>query len=436
MRLRVRGRRALGGVITVPGDKSISHRAALLAAVAEGPTEVTGYLEAEDCLATIRILEALGVEITRKAAGQYRIAGAGLDGLQEPDQVLDCGNSGTTARLLLGLLAGQPFWAMLTGDDSLRRRPMGRVATPLREMGATVVGRSDGGRLPLAVRGARPLDPIVHRTPVASAQVKSAILLAGLWARSAVTVEEPAQSRDHTERMLAQFGVTVRADGHRVTVEPAQRLRATSLQVPGDLSSAAFFLVGGAVIPDSRLRIEGVSLNPTRTGILDALLAMGARLTREEGPGQGEPAGAVGVEAGALRSTTVGGVLVPRLIDEIPALAVAAARASGVTEIRDAADLRVKESDRIAALATELGRLGVRVDERADGLVIHGGARLEGARVDSHGDHRIAMALVIAGLAAAGETVVEDTACIGTSFPEFVSTVNRLAGGDAVRVET
>ncbi len=435
MRLRVRRREGLDGVITVPGDKSISHRAALLGAVAEGPTEVTGYLEAEDCLSTLRAVEALGVEVTRKGSGHYWIAGTGLHGLQEPDQVLDCGNSGTTARLLMGILAGQPFWSMVTGDDSLRRRPMGRVATPLRQMGATVVGRSDGSRLPLAIRGGRPLDPITYRTPVASAQVKSAVLLAGLWATGAVTVEEPAQSRDHTERMLAQFGVTIRAEERRLTLEPGQRLRPTTIQVPGDISSAAFFLVAGAVVPASRLRVEGVSLNPTRTGILDALLAMGARVTREDGSSPGEPVGSIGVESSTLRSTTVDGALVPRLIDEIPVLAVAATRASGVTEIRDAADLRVKESDRIAALATELVKLGVRVDQRADGLAIHGGARLAGARVDSHGDHRIAMALVVAGLAATGETVVENTACISTSFPEFVSTLNRLAGGETVQVE-
>jgi 3-phosphoshikimate 1-carboxyvinyltransferase len=436
MRLCVRGPRRLTGAINVPGDKSISHRAALLGAVAEGPTEVTGYLEAEDCLGTVRALEALGVEITRKGAGHYRIAGVGLHGLQEPDQVLDCGNSGTTARLLLGLLAGQPFCSILTGDDSLRRRPMGRVTTPLRQMGATVLGRSDGGRLPLAIRGGPALAPIVHRTPVASAQVKSAVLLAGLWATAAVTVEEPARSRDHTERMLAQFGARLRIDDRRVTLEPGSTLRATAIQVPGDISSAAFFLVAGVLAPGSRLRVEGMSLNPTRTGILEALEAMNARLTRPDAAAApGEPAGTVEVESSALRATSIGGDLVPRLIDEVPVLAVAATRASGVTVIRDAADLRVKESDRIAALATELTKLGARVDERADGLAVHGDARLAGARVDSHGDHRIAMALVVAGLVADGETVVEDTACIATSFPGFVATVNSLAGAEAVRVE-
>ncbi len=435
MRLRVRPVAGLAGTIEVPGDKSISHRAALLGAIAEGPTEVTGYLEAADCLNTLAAIEKLGAEVTRKGPGHYRIAGVGLAGLQEPDSVIDCGNSGTTARLLLGLLAGQPFWTMLTGDDSLRRRPMARVTAPLREMGATIVGRADGGKLPLAIRGRRPLAALTYRLPMASAQVKSAVLLAGLWADGPVTLEEPAVSRDHSELMLRQFGARLSAGDRRVTITPGGPLTGGAVQVPGDISSAAFFLVAGAIVPGSRVGIRRVSLNPTRTGILDVLAAMGVDVERAETPAGIEPTGTVTVGHARLRGTTIAGALIPRLIDEIPVLAVAAAVASGPTEVRDAAELRVKESDRVAALARELGKMGAQVEERPDGLAIAGGATLRGARVESGGDHRIAMALTVAGLAARGETIVEDTACIATSFPDFVETLNGIAGGAAVTVE-
>jgi len=435
VRLRVRPANGLRGAIEVPGDKSISHRAALLGAIAEGPSEVSGYLEAEDCLRTLAAIQKLGVEVARKGPGHYRIAGVGLDGLQEPDAVLDCGNSGTTARLLLGLLAGQPFWTLLTGDDSLRRRPMARVSAPLRQMGATVVGRADGTKLPLAIRGTRPLSALTYRSTIASAQVKSAVLLAGLWADGPVVVEEPATSRDHSERMLRQFGAQVTAESRRVTLLPGAPLRGTVIQVPGDISSAAFFLVAATVVAGSQVEIRGVNLNPTRAGILDALEAMGARVECRQVSSASEPTGTVIAREARLRGTTVGGALIPRLIDEVPALAVAAALADGATEIRDAAELRVKESDRVAALVRELGKMGARLEERPDGLLIAGGARLSGACVSSGGDHRIAMALTVAGLVARGETVVEDTACIATSFPEFAETLNRLAPG-VVTVES
>lgn len=436
MRFRVRPSQRFAGTTEVPGDKSVSHRAALLGAIADGPTEVQGFLEADDCLRTIAAVQALGAEVTRKGPGHYRIAGAGLRGFQEPADVLDCGNSGTTARLLLGVLAGQPFWTFLTGDESLRRRPMGRVAEPLRAMGATVVGRADGTRLPLGVRGSAALRAIAWETPVASAQVKSAILLAGLYADGPVSVTEPAPSRDHSERMLARFGARVAREARRVTLSPsAAGLRGTTVRVPGDISSAAFLLVAGAIVPDGRVTVRDVGVNPTRTGLLDVLEAMGVRIGRSGESDEGEPTASLSVEAAALRGTTVGGALIPRLIDEVPALAVAAAVASGVTTIGDAAELRVKESDRIAALAGALGRLGARVREAPDGLVIEGGQRLRGAQVTSGGDHRMAMALVVAGLVAEGETVIEDTACVGTSFPGFVETVNALAGEAVVTVE-
>ena len=435
MRFRVHPVRRLRGETQVPGDKSVSHRAALLGAVAEGVTEVQGYLEAEDCLRTIGAIQALGVEVTRKAPGHYRIAGTGLRGLQEPADVIDCGNSGTTARLLLGVLATQPFWTLLTGDASLRRRPMARVAEPLRGMGATIVGRAGGTRLPLAVRGAERVKAIACVTPVASAQVKSAVLLAGLAADGPVAVTEPAPSRDHSEVMLRAFGARLDRCGTTVTLTPGP-LRGTAVQVPGDISSAAFLLVAAAVIPDARVTVHGVGVNPTRTGILDVLEAMGARVARSGETGEGEPTAALTLGSTALGPATVGGALIPRLIDEVPAIAVAAALGRGVTEIRDAGELRVKESDRIAALARELGRMGVRVEERPDGMAIAGGQRLRGARVDSGGDHRMAMALTVAGLVADGETVVEDVACVATSFPGFADTVNALAGGGAVTVET
>jgi 3-phosphoshikimate 1-carboxyvinyltransferase len=429
--VRVTPTHRLAGAVEVPGDKSISHRAALFGALAEGRTEITGFLEGEDCQNTLKAVRALGASVTRKGPGHYLVDGAGLMGLTEPEDVIDCGNSGTTARLLLGVLAGQPFWSMLTGDDSLRRRPMGRVAEPLRRMGATVVGRAGGARLPLAVCGTRPLKALHFSSPVASAQVKTALLLAGLWADGPVTVEEPALSRDHTERMLASFGARLAAAPGRVSITPGGRLTGQPVAVPGDISSAAFFLVAGAMLPEAQITLKNIGVNPTRTGVLDVLNRMGARITQEpEGvSGAAEPAADLSVSAAALRGTDIGGELIPRLIDEIPVLAVAACVAQGVTRIRDAAELRVKESDRIATIAAQLERMGAEINEQPDGLQIRGGRRLRGAVVQSGGDHRVAMALVVAGLAAEGATVVEDTACIATSFPGFLPALNGLAGG-------
>ena len=441
MKIRVTPVRRLAGRIEVPGDKSISHRAALFGALAHGRTEIRGYLEGEDCLNTLKAIRLLGAEVTRKAPGHYLVDAAGLEGLTEPADVIDCGNSGTAARLLLGVLAGQPFWSVLTGDESLRRRPMGRIAEPLRLMGATVVGRDSGKRLPLCVGGARPLKAITYSSPVASAQVKTALLLAGLSANGSVTVEEPALSRDHTERMLAGFGARLTVEGHRVTITPGVELRGHSLAVPGDISSAAFFLVAGSIVEEAHVTIRNVGVNPTRTGLLDVLEAMGARVTHASGDRtdghstHAEPAADLTTMTANLHGGEVGGTLIPRLIDEIPALAVAACAAAGVTRIRDAAELRVKESDRIRTIATQLGRMGADIVELPDGLEIRGGPRLHGAVVESAGDHRIAMAMVVAGLVADGVTVVEDTACIATSFPDFVETLNELAGQPCAATE-
>lgn len=434
MRALVRPVRRFSGTITVPGDKSISHRAAILGGISSGLTEIQGFLEGEDCLATLRAMAAMGVEVARKGPGHYLLRGAGEGGLQEPEAILDCGNSGTTARLLLGVLAGQPFTAVLTGDDSLRRRPMERVARPLAEMGAAVVGRDGGRRLPLAITGTRPLRALTHHLPVASAQVKSALLLAGLWASGPVTVVEPGPSRDHTERMLTAFGIPVEVAPGRVTLTPGRLPAGRLLQIPGDLSSAAFFLTAALLVPGGEVTVKGVGVNPTRTGLLDVLAAMGALLAVTPGSEDGEPIADLTARPAALSGVEVGGPLIPRLIDEIPILAVAATTARGVTEIRDAAELRVKESDRIQALAGELAKLGAAIEERPDGLRIEGGRRLKGATVSSLGDHRIAMALIVAGLLAEGTTVVEGIDCIATSYPDFLATLQRLAGEESLQV--
>ena len=433
MRVIVSPTRRLSGTLIPPGDKSISHRAALFGALARGTTEIHGFLEADDCLTTLRALGALGIEWTRKAAGHYLIPGAGGE-LREPEAVIDCGNSGTTCRLLLGILAGQPFSTCLTGDASLRRRPMARVTEPLQRMGARVIGRGDGRFLPLAIEGKRPLQALAHRTAVASAQVKSALLLAGLFADGPVTVEEPAPSRDHTERMLRAFGARLSQGDLVVRIVPGTRLEGRFLSIPGDISSAAFFLVAGVLAPEGEVTVRQVGVNPTRTGSLDLLKAMGADLTVRVAGDEWEPQAEILVRPSRLRSASIGGAMIPRLIDEIPVLAVAMARAHGLSEIRDSAELRVKESDRIRALATELSKLGVRIEELEDGLRIEGGP-LRGGVVSSGGDHRVAMTLIVAGLGAEGETVVEGAECIAISYPEFLSTLQRLAGPGSVRVE-
>jgi 3-phosphoshikimate 1-carboxyvinyltransferase len=374
----------------------------------------------------INIVRELGLS-TIRLLGFLIAVFLGLGGLCEPADVIDCGNSGTSMRLLAGILAGQSFLGILTGDASLCQRPMRRVLEPLGRMGAACWGRQGGGYPPLAIRGG-PLRAIEAALPVASAQVKSALLLAGLWAREPVTVTEPAPSRDHTERMLEAFGVRLGRQGAGVRLAPGQALRATRVEVPGDVSSAAFFVAAALVTPGSDVVIRNVGLNPTRTGVLDVLKAMGGDIAvLPRGAAGAEPVGDLRVRASRLQGVRIAGALIPRLIDEIPALALAAACAGGETRIADAAELRVKEVDRIAALAGELGRLGARVREEPDGLTIEGGAPLVGAPCRSLGDHRMAMLLAVAGLVAAGETMVEDTACIETSFPGFVERLRTLA---------
>lgn len=421
------------GAVRVPGDKSISHRSLILGAMAHGLTEVHGFLRSQDCLATLEALRALGTEIVESPDGRIRIAGKGPEALREPDTILDAGNSGTTLRLLAGLLAARPFFSVLSGDASLRNRPMRRVVEPLTAMGATLLGRSAGQYPPLAVQG-RELSGITWNSPVASAQVKSAILLAALQARGATRVTEPSLSRDHTERMLQAFGVTVAREGTTISVTGPARLQGTTVSVPGDLSSAAFFLVAAAARPGAEVLIREVGVNPTRGGLLGILGAMGAAVAQERGRNEaGEPVADVRVRGGQLRGTTVGGELIPHLLDEIPALAVAAALADGETVISGAAELRVKEVDRLSALAGELVKLGVRLTEEPDGLHIQGGAQLKGAVVSSRGDHRMAMSLAIAGLFADGQTQVQDVGCVETSFPGFARLLAEVAPGCGIR---
>jgi 3-phosphoshikimate 1-carboxyvinyltransferase len=427
-RLKVTKSGGLKGVISVPGDKSISHRAVILGSIAGGTTTVRGFLPAEDCLRTAAVFRMMGVAIEQRGDA-LRIEGRGLRGLAEPSDVLDLGNSGTGMRLLTGLMAGQSFFSVVTGDETLRRRPMRRVVDPLRQMGAVIAGRNGGEFAPLAVTG-RPLKGIRYDLPVASAQVKSALLLAGLTAEGPTRLTEPSASRDHTERMLLAFGADLRVEGTTVTVHPAESLKSRDLEIPGDPSSAAFFVVAALIVPGSELTIRSVGVNPTRTGFIDVLHQMGADLRlenrREIG---GEPAADLVVRSGPLKGVAVDPALVPRAIDEFPVLAVAAAFAEGETLIRGAEELRVKESDRIAVMAAELRKLGARVEELPDGLRITGGAPLAGAVCESRGDHRVAMAMAVAGLAASGETLIEDAACIETSFPGFESLLRKAAGG-------
>jgi 3-phosphoshikimate 1-carboxyvinyltransferase len=422
----------LAGRIRVPGDKSISHRSVMLGALAEGVTGVTGLLEGEDVLSTLAAFRAMGVQAEGPDHGRLTIHGVGLRGLKKPATVLDMGNSGTAMRLMAGILAGQSFDTELTGDDSLRKRPMGRVATPLASMGA-VIHTAEGGRPPLQIRGAQRLHGIDYHMPVASAQVKSSLLLAGLYAEGETVVTEPAPTRDHTERMLRGFGYEVITEGARIRLRGGGRLRACNIDVPADISSATFFLVGAAITPGAGMVLEHVGINPTRIGVLNILERMGAGITlsnrRDVG---GEPVADIHVRGGGLRGIAIPQDQVPLAIDEFPALFIAAACAEGETVLTGAEELRVKESDRIAVMATGLKRLGIDARETPDGIVIRGG-RLQGGEVDSHGDHRIAMSFAMAALRASGPITIRDCRNVATSFPDFVTLAQ--GAGLKLRVE-
>lgn len=424
--LRVQRSPGLVGELSVPGSKSISHRAAILGALAEGETPITGFLTAEDTLNTARALCAMGVNIERLGAGEMIVRGVGLRGLGEPAGALDLGNSGTGMRLLMGVLAGQDFVATLTGDASLSRRPMDRIARPLGMMGIRVEGQGESCAPPVTVHGGQPR-AIAYESPVASAQVKSAVLLAGLYAEGTTSVTEPAKSRDHTERMLQAFGAEVKVNGLEVRVEGGPRLRGRALSVPGDFSSAAYFIAAALLCPGSEVITRNVELNPTRAALLDALGRMGAEIEIvDERVEAGESVGDIRATAAGLSATRICGEEIPRLIDEIPLLAAIATQAKGTTEIRDAGELRVKESDRLAVTARGLRAMGAQVEELPDGLVIEGPTKLTGVGIDAQHDHRIAMSFAVAGLVAEGTTVITGAECIQTSFPGFATAMRGL----------
>ena len=419
----------LEGTVVPPGDKSISHRAALLNAIADGDAMVSNFCVGDDRSSMLGCLRGLGVEIEELDAetGAYRVSGRGKNGLIEPSDYLYSGNSGTTMRLVSGLLAAQDFFSVITGDSSLRRRPMKRILLPLELMGARVMGRDGGSLAPLAFSGGG-LKGIEYDMPVASAQLKSCILIAGLYADGETTVIQPAESRDHTERMMAAMGADIVKEGLRVTVRPSE-LTSMDVQVPSDISGAAFWLVAGAAHPNASVRVRGVGINPSRTGVLDVLQEMGANIRMENvREDANEPSADLIAESSDLRGIDIGGDIIPRVIDELPVLAMAASQASGRTTIRDAAELRVKESDRISATAEGLAALGATVRETDDGMMIEGGAKLSGAEVVSHGDHRIAMAMAVAGLVADGETVIGDSDAADVSYPSFWRTIEGVRG--------
>jgi 3-phosphoshikimate 1-carboxyvinyltransferase len=422
-RYLVRPARSVRGELSVPGDKSISHRALMLGGIAEGRSDIDGFLASEDCLATLAALRALGVRIERPSESRVQVYGVGREGLRAPSGALDMGNAGTAMRLFMGLLAGQPFDSTLVGDASLMRRPMERVAQPLRAMGAQIQTQQD--RPPVQIGGGSALHAIDYTMPVASAQVKSALLLAALFAHGRSSVTEPAPTRDHTERMLRSFGVSVVRDGARVSVTGPARLQGCRVEVPGDFSSAAFFIVAGCLAATDGLTLRGGGVNPTRTGLLEMLRLMGAdiRLELRPGPGRGhgdeaEPIADIHVRASALQAIRVPERLVPLAIDEFPVFFIAAAAARGETVVTGAAELRVKESDRLAVMAQGLKAVGIECELLPDGLRIQGGA-VRGGRIDSHGDHRIAMAFTIASLGASESIEIEDVANVATSFPAF-----------------
>jgi 3-phosphoshikimate 1-carboxyvinyltransferase len=416
---------AIHAEMTVPGDKSISHRAIMFAALANGRAEITGFLPGEDCLSTMKAFQQLGIRIERTDETTVIIEGK-RGHFTAPSGDIDCGNSGTTMRLMCGILAAQPFRSRLTGDASLSKRPMKRIIDPLTQMGAKITAEGEKGSAPLVIEGG-PLKGIEYTSPVASAQVKSAVLLAGLFAKGTTTVTEPVLSRDHTERMLAWHLVRPRRNGLSVSVSGGQTLESRDFAVPGDISSAAFWLVAAAAHPGSHLLIKDVGLNPARTGVLAVLIRMGAHVSEIVENAECEPSGTVEVRGTKLRATTIGGAEIPNVIDELPILAVAAALAEGRTIIKDAHELRVKETDRIAAVATNLRAFGVQVDEKEDGMEIEGGAKLRGATVESFGDHRIAMASAILATFADGPSHIRDTACVDTSYPGFYEMLRKLA---------
>lgn len=416
----------LKGEVIVGADKSISHRTVIFSALASGQSIIKNFLHAEDTLSTCNCMSQMGITIQQKD-DILVINGRGLSGLKEPDSILNCGNSGTTMRLLSGVMAAQPFMSVLSGDDSLNNRPMRRIVEPLELMGAFINGRNNGNYAPLIISGGS-LRGINYTLPVASAQIKSALLLAGLNAESEILLKEPEKSRDHTEKMLSAMGADINIDNLTVSLIPGKELTPQEFIVPADISSAAFFIVAGTIVPGSELLIKDVGINPTRAGILEVLNLMGANLRIEnERVVGGEPIADIIVSSAGLKGTEINGGIVPRLIDELPILAVAMAVAEGQSSVRDAGELRVKETDRISAICSELARMGVDIEELEDGFIINGRSGfLQGASVDSQGDHRIAMSLAIAGLMASGETRISNAEAVNISFPYFFNLISDL----------
>ena len=415
----------LRGTVTVPGDKSISHRAVLFGSIAKGITRVEGFLQGADCLSTISCFRRLGIDIENEA-GIVTVHGKGLHGLQAPTEVLDCGNSGTTTRLISGILSGQKFPVTLTGDASIQKRPMGRIIKPLTQMGAQITSERGDGCAPLHIQGGA-LHGIHYQSPVASAQVKSAILLAGLYAEGETAVTEPTLSRNHTELMLKGFGADISSSGTTASIRPVSELHGQGITVPGDISSAAYFLAAGSLIPNSEILIQNVGINPTRAGIITVCNAMGADLTLlNEHVVSGEPFADLLIRTSQLKATTIEGAIIPTLIDELPVIALMACFAEGTTIIRDAAELKVKESDRIQVMVDNLTAMGAHVEGTDDGMIIEGGHPLHGAVVDSHLDHRIAMTFAIAGKLASGETEITGAECVNISYPTYYQDMEML----------
>ncbi|MBC2046933.1 3-phosphoshikimate 1-carboxyvinyltransferase [Listeria booriae] len=420
----VTNKQGLNGTIRVPGDKSISHRSIMFGALANGTTTVSNFLKGEDCLSTIGVFRALGVRI-EEFPDKIVVHGTGWDGLKRPDETLDVGNSGTTIRLMLGILAGRPFDATLEGDASIAKRPMGRVMLPLREMGA-ILEAKDANFAPVKVTGTK-LQPMTYTLPVASAQVKSAIIFAALQADGETTIIEKEKTRDHTEQMIRQFGGAITTDGLTIRVNGGQEFQGQNVVVPGDISSAAFFIVAGLIIPNSKIRLENVGLNPTRTGIIDVVKEMGGKITVEQTSKAGdEPAGTVIVETSDLKGIEIGGDIIPRLIDELPVIALLASQATGKTVIKDAEELKVKETNRIDAVVTELSKMGVALVGTDDGMIIEGNQILHGATVQSYGDHRMGMMLQVAALLADSDVTLEKAEAINVSYPSFFEDVASL----------
>lgn len=413
------------GELEIPGDKSISHRAVMFGAIAKGKTTISNFLLGDDCLSTISCFQKLGVEI-QQDGNEVVVVSEGLNALKEPSEILDVGNSGTTTRLMLGILATRPFHSVIIGDESIGRRPMDRVTKPLKLMNTVIDGRDNGTYTPLSIRGGK-TEGIHYESPVASAQVKSCVLLAGIGSQGQTSVTEPFLSRDHTERMLQAFGVDVIRDGLKVTVEGGQELTSTDIYVPGDISSAAFFLVAGAIIPNSQLTLKNVGMNPTRTGIIDVLQKMGADLTiSNEKVVNQEPIADLTIRTSSLKGIEIGGDLIPRLIDEIPVIALLATQAEGVTVIKDAEELKVKETNRIDTVVSQLTELNADIEARDDGMVIKGNARLTGGVVNSFGDHRIGMTMAVAALLCSGEVQLENAEAISVSYPEFFEHLHQI----------